>query len=394
VSTRADISVCDSGDAPAGWHWATLSGLGPLTDGDWILNEHYAESGIRLLQVGDIGRGHFRDRSSRYISEQTSRELRCTLLEPGDILISRMPDPLGRACRLPDLGYPCITAVDVSIWRPDDALVDREYLTYYLSTSEWLSVAAGMASGATRPRISRKALESLKVPVPPLAEQRRMAAELRQQLEAAARIRAAADATAHGLDMSIAAILRSSMSGTLQQDVRLGDCLIETKKGVGAHWSECPVLGVTRHGAALAKEPPGKQPERYKPVTVGTVFYNPMRILIGSIGLVDQGDVEGITSPEYVVVTCVEGVLHPRWFYWWLRSADGARFIRSRARGAVRERMLFSRLEGGRVNLPTWAAQLEAAEKMLKMSRIHRHVELQASALDSLPSALLREAFS
>jgi len=178
---------------PPGWRWTALSDLGPLTDGDWILNQDYAESGIRLLQVGDIGDGEFRDRSSRFVSEQTARDLKCTLLESGDVLISRMPDPLGRACLLPDLGYQCITAVDVSIWRPVETRADREFLTYYLASSEWLSLAASKASGATRPRISRKVLETLPVPLPPLPEQKRIAAALRAQLDAAARMRGAVE---------------------------------------------------------------------------------------------------------------------------------------------------------------------------------------------------------
>ena len=57
--------------------------------------------GVRLLQVGDIGRGRLRMKSRRYVTADRARELNCTLLEPGDILISRMADPIGRACILP-----------------------------------------------------------------------------------------------------------------------------------------------------------------------------------------------------------------------------------------------------------------------------------------------------
>jgi len=193
VTAVSATAAAGSRALPPGWRWTALSDLGPLTDGDWILNQDYAESGIRLLQVGDVGHGEFRDRSSRFVSEQTARDLNCTLLEPGDVLISRMPDPLGRACRLPDLAYPCITAVDVSIWRPDETRADRDFLTFYLASSEWLSLAASKASGATRPRISRKVLEALPVPLPPMPEQQRIAAALREQLNAAARMRTAAE---------------------------------------------------------------------------------------------------------------------------------------------------------------------------------------------------------
>ena len=123
----------------------------------------------------------------------------------------------------------------------------------------------------------------------------------------------------------------------------LGDCLIEVAQGVGPDWHKYRVLGATRDGVAPAKEPVGKSPERYKLVMPGTIFYNPMRIMIGSIAMLDDGDTPGVTSPDYVVLRAREGVLHPRWFYYWLRSRSGEELIKTLARGAVRERMMCRR---------------------------------------------------
>lgn len=141
------------------------------------------------------------------------------------------------------------------------------------------------------------------------------------------------------------------MSGGLQR-IRLSDALIEVTQGVGPAWHKYRVLGATRDGLAPAKEKVGKNPERYKLVEPGTIFYNPMRILIGSIAMVDEGEEPGITSPDYVVFRTRDGILHSRWFYHWLRSPYGERFIRSLARGAVRERLLFRRLALAELELP------------------------------------------
>ena len=122
---------------------------------------------------------------------------------------------------------------------------------------------------------------------------------------------------------------------------RVGDVLKEVTTGVGAAWRDYRVVGATRNGIAPAKAAVGKKPERYKPVLPGTVFYNPMRILIGSIAMIDQDEQPGITSPDYVVVRGVPGKLHPVYLYYWLRSEYGEHFIKSHARGAVRERMTF-----------------------------------------------------
>jgi type I restriction enzyme S subunit len=153
------------------------------------------------------------------------------------------------------------------------------------------------------------------------------------------------------------------------EKVVLGDVLTEVKTGIGADWAKYPVMGATRDGLAPAKERPGKNPQKYKPVVPGTVFYNPMRILIGSIAYVEEDDPPGITSPDYVVFVGKEKRIDSRWFYYWLRSPLGHRCIASHARGAVRERMLFNRLANAEVEIPDFDTQ----QKVSRVSfLIHR----------------------
>lgn len=171
-------------------------------------------------------------------------------------------------------------------------------------------------------------------------------------------------------------------------------CINEVTKGIGESWSDFPVLGATRAGLAPAKEGVGKCPQRYKPVTTGTIFYNPMRILLGSIAMIDEDNDEGITSPDYVVFRCKEGILHPRWFYNWLRSPYGEDFIKSMSRGAVRERMLFKRLAAAEISIPSWQAQIAAAEKLRAVAMFRKKVSFQLESINKLPAALLRRAFT
>ena len=115
-----------------------------------------------------------------------------------------------------------------------------------------------------------------------------------------------------------------------------------------------------------------------------------MRILIGSIAMLDEGEEPGITSPDYVVVRCNEGVLHFKFFYYWLRSTAGADFIRRLTRGAVRERMLFKRLVAGQMPLPSWAAQIEFAEQASAIEKIRASVNDQLTLLDEMSISLLK----
>jgi len=109
--------------------------------------------------------------------------------------------------------------------------------------------------------------------------------------------------------------------------------------------------------------------------------------------MLDEGDEPGITSPDYVVFKSKEGIIHPRWFYYWFRSPYGEAFIKTLARGAVRERMLFNRLSNGKVDLPSWSVQYQVAEKLLEVKTLRQSLETQLAEINRLPSALLREAF-
>ena len=70
-----------------------------FTDGDWIETKDQSSAGIRLIQTGNIGEGIFLNKAgkSRFISEQTFKRLNCTEIFPRDLLISRLPDPVGRS---------------------------------------------------------------------------------------------------------------------------------------------------------------------------------------------------------------------------------------------------------------------------------------------------------
>jgi type I restriction enzyme S subunit len=180
--------------------------------------------------------------------------------------------------------------------------------------------------------------------------------------------------------------------------VVLGRVLTEIREGIGKNWAAYPVLGATRDGVAPAKERPGKHPERYKPVVPGTIFYNPMRILIGSIAYIDEGDAPGITSPDYVVFRGNDGEVDSRWFYYWLRSPHGHRCIVSLARGAVRERMLFTRLAKAEVELPDFATQQECsrvlanAEKAIRLMK--GAIATQRHDLQQLPHRIISQSLN
>ena len=141
-------------------------------DGDWIEAKDQSELGIRLIQTGNVGVGIFKDKGekARYISEETFNRLNCTEVVEGDILISRLPDPVGRACVIPGGLGKAITAVDCTIIRLNDLILPKFFIVF-TNTPDYAMQIKKVLSGTTRLRVSRTNLGNIQIPLPSIEEQ-------------------------------------------------------------------------------------------------------------------------------------------------------------------------------------------------------------------------------
>lgn len=163
-----------------GWKRKKIKDISVLiADGDWIESKDQSDEGIRLIQTGNIGNGVFKAKEDKphYISECTFYELGCTEIFSGDCLVSRLPEPVGRACLIPEIGCRMITAVDCSIIRFKEIILPKLFI-YYTQSATYNRDVSNLTTGTTRKRISRKNLESILIPIPPLEEQERIVEEL------------------------------------------------------------------------------------------------------------------------------------------------------------------------------------------------------------------------
>ena len=141
------------GEVPEHWEVSRIAavarrGSGTFTDGDWVELPYITDSGIRLIQTGNIGIGSYREQGFRYIEESSFDELRCTEIDPGDVLICRLADPVGRACLAPKLGVRMITSVDVCILKPSEQF-SPPYIVHLLSLNPPKKSARAAAVGCS-----------------------------------------------------------------------------------------------------------------------------------------------------------------------------------------------------------------------------------------------------
>ena len=163
------------GGIPTGWNVIPIralarQGADSFIDGDWIEAPFITDDGVRLIQTGNIGTGYYKEQGFRYISDNTFRLLKCTEIEPGNILICRLAEPVGRACIAPDLGSRMITSVDVCILKTKDN-IDARFIVYLMSSQPYLGFMESQCRGGTRDRVSRSFLGSVRVVLPNKQEQ-------------------------------------------------------------------------------------------------------------------------------------------------------------------------------------------------------------------------------
>lgn len=207
-------------ELPMGWRWSTIPELvgnnGVFIDGDWVESKDQDPDGdVRLIQLADVGDGVYRDKSARFMTKAKAKELRCTFLQKDDVLIARMPDPLGRACIFPGDDKPSVTVVDVAIARSGNGEFDHRWLACFVNAHPFRAAISGLQAGSTRKRISRGNLGTIPLPVPPLKEQRRIVAEIEKQFTRLDAGVAALRRTQANLNRYRAAVLKAACEGRL-----------------------------------------------------------------------------------------------------------------------------------------------------------------------------------
>lgn len=131
----------------------------------------YTDEGVRVIQLQNIGDGEFKDDSEVYTSQQKADELLSCNIYPGEIILSKMGDPVARACIIPSRHSRYLMCSDGI-----RLAVDQEYFnTYFIYTlinaPDFRTKAANAGTGSTRKRIGLGELRNLELWHPPLPEQ-------------------------------------------------------------------------------------------------------------------------------------------------------------------------------------------------------------------------------
>ncbi|MEY4055196.1 MAG: hypothetical protein RL519_531 [Pseudomonadota bacterium] len=174
----AEQLVPDGLDAlPFGWSWATLLQCSALVIDCKNKTAPYASSGIRLIRTTNVRDGQMNLNDQKYVDQKTYEvwSARCTP-EPGDILITREA-PMGEVCLIPPGETICL-GQRMMLARLVPETIDRHFMIYSLRDPRLMDRVQDKPIGATVQHLRVGGVETLLVPLPPLAEQRRIVAKV------------------------------------------------------------------------------------------------------------------------------------------------------------------------------------------------------------------------
>ena len=312
-----------------------------------------------------------------------------------------MPDPLGRACIFPGDAKPCVTVVDVAIVRSGNGEFDHRWLVYFVNAYPFRSAIFGLQAGSTRKRISRGNLASIPLPIPPLAEQHRIVAEIEQQLTRLDAGMAALRRTRANLKRYRAAVLKAACEGRLVPTEAekwkagtLGDVITSIDSGKSFKCDERPP---TQNETGVAKvsavtwgtynelesktcRDPEKIEERYLIRPGDFLFSRANTIkLVGACVITQNVTLRVMLSDKLLRFRFSASVL-PSWVLYWLRSDFGRHEIERLATGNQESMRNIGqeRIRQIRFKIPSLDEQ----------TRIVAEVERQLSVVDELESVV------
>jgi len=173
---------------PAGWAWISLEHLAAsepnaITDGPFGSNlktEHYTGGGPRVIRLQNIGDGDFLD-ARAHISEDHFARLGRHHVRAGDLVVAALGETLPRACVVPDHVGPALVKADCIRVRPNPELVSAQFMALALNSPYIRKRTTATVHGVGRPRLNLGEVRSIRLPIAPEPEQRRIVDEVEKQ---------------------------------------------------------------------------------------------------------------------------------------------------------------------------------------------------------------------
>ena len=168
-------------DIPENWKWTRLSEVIDVRDGTHD-TPAYVSNGYPLITGKDFYNGYFELSKTKYVSENDYKEIsKRSYVEVGDILFSMIGGNIGSMILIEHQNYFEMAIKNVALFKQyTPNMVMSKYLMYYIKSQ--VSRIKANASGGAQDFVSLTILRNYLLPLPPLAEQKRIVEKIEELL--------------------------------------------------------------------------------------------------------------------------------------------------------------------------------------------------------------------
>lgn len=197
-------------EVPAGWEWVRLADITLRIQYGYTASAKPEMESVRLLRITDI-QGNEVDWASVPGCEIESSDVPQYQLKSGDILVARTGGTVGKTFLVGEISVVAVFASYLIRIQGASALFIRYLKLFLESPTYWVQLIEG-ARGGAQPNVNGQTLGNMVVPIPPVAEQRRIVAKVDELL-------------------SLCDSLKARIGGAWTTQVRLSDAIVEQAIG-------------------------------------------------------------------------------------------------------------------------------------------------------------------
>jgi type I restriction enzyme S subunit len=191
-------------ELPEGWVWVTIKQLGNLISGQHILKKDYNEASIGVSYL--TGPADF---GQKYPAVSKWTEQPKAIANHNDVLITVKGAGVGKA----NILHIKEAAISRQLMAIQPFFASSDYLFYFIDSS--FHQFQRLGAGSTVPGIDRDAISGFVVPLPPLAEQRRIVEEVERRVSVIHALEQAVEANLTRAQRLRQSILKKAFEGRL-----------------------------------------------------------------------------------------------------------------------------------------------------------------------------------
>jgi len=201
---------------PEGWAWATVEQLSTLVQYGSSAKTKEDSTGVPVLRMGNIQEGKFNFDKLKYLPKQHD-EFPELLLARGDLLFNRTnsAELVGKTAVFKDTPQPCSFASYLIRVRFGGGCLP-DFVSYFINSvfgRAWIADVVSQQVGQAN--VNGTKLQALAIPLPPLAEQTRIVAEVERRLSVVEELESVVSANLQRATRLRQSILQKAFTGEL-----------------------------------------------------------------------------------------------------------------------------------------------------------------------------------